>query len=264
MTRAEPASSSEAPDRPETIKVWDLPVRLFHWVLVVSVAVSFLSSEEDSALADWHMPAGWLAATLIVFRVVWGFVGGEHARFARFLRPSAVIGHLRNLFSGRARPHLGHNPAGGLASIVLIVLPIAVIATGVALWTGGGEEDLHEVVAWSLMAMVGLHVLAVVATSILSRDNLIGAFITGRKPAAAHPGATDARPPSAAGILIAALAVGAAVAGMLQIDPSAFTPKPRERAEAGAGAEAVETMGQQRETAEGDAEPEGAKRERDD
>jgi cytochrome b len=242
MTSPEPVAPSPAGAQP-AIKVWDLPVRLFHWILVASIAVSFLSSEEESALADWHMPAGWLAAVLIAFRVVWGFVGGEHARFAAFFRPSAVAGHLRDLLTGRAKPHLGHNPAGGLASIALIVLPVAVIASGVALWRDGGEEDLHEVIAWSLMALVGLHVLAVVVTSVLSRDNLIASFITGRKPAAAHPGATDARPPPIAGFVIAAVAIAGAVAGILQIDPSAFTPKPREPAEAAEAAEAAEPAG---------------------
>ncbi|MEO6214448.1 MAG: cytochrome b/b6 domain-containing protein [Sphingomonas sp.] len=64
-----------------TIRVWDLPVRLFHWLLVATILIAFLSSEEDNAFAPWHIPAGWLAAILIAFRIAWGFVGGEHARF---------------------------------------------------------------------------------------------------------------------------------------------------------------------------------------
>ena len=75
MNRADPQSA-------RALKVWDLPTRLFHWLLVAAVAVAWLSSEEDSALAAWHQAAGWMAGLLIVFRLIWGLVGGEHARFA--------------------------------------------------------------------------------------------------------------------------------------------------------------------------------------
>jgi hypothetical protein len=77
--------------RGDTFRVWDAPLRLFHWVLVAAIAVAFLSSEEDSPIAAWHMTAGWISAVLLVFRLVWGFVGGEHARFADFLRPSGLL-----------------------------------------------------------------------------------------------------------------------------------------------------------------------------
>lgn len=80
------------------IAVWDLPVRLFHWSLVTAIVVAFLSSEEDSVLATWHMTAGWIAAVLIAFRLSWGFIGGKHARFASFVRPGALLPHLRELF----------------------------------------------------------------------------------------------------------------------------------------------------------------------
>ncbi|MEL4428059.1 cytochrome b/b6 domain-containing protein, partial [Shewanella indica] len=80
-----------------TITVWDLPLRLFHWLLAGSIAVAFLSSEDDSPLAAWHIAAGWVAAVLVVFRLVWGIVGSEHARFASFVRPSRAFAHLRDL-----------------------------------------------------------------------------------------------------------------------------------------------------------------------
>jgi len=83
------------------IHVWDLPVRLFHWLLVATSLAAFLSSEEDSALALWHVPTGWVAAVLIAFRLAWGFVGGEHARFADFLKPDRIAHHLGSLFSGK-------------------------------------------------------------------------------------------------------------------------------------------------------------------
>ncbi|WP_404710505.1 cytochrome b/b6 domain-containing protein [Sphingomonas sp. MMS24-J13] len=67
--------------REDTLKVWDVPLRLFHWLLVVAIAIAFLSSEGDSPIAGWHIAAGWTVVVLVVFRLVWGSIGGEHARF---------------------------------------------------------------------------------------------------------------------------------------------------------------------------------------
>jgi cytochrome b len=85
----------------DTLKVWDAPLRLFHWLLVLAILAAFLSSEDDSPIASWHMVAGWCAAVLLAFRLVWGLVGGEHARFARFIKPTAIGSHVRELFAGR-------------------------------------------------------------------------------------------------------------------------------------------------------------------
>lgn len=76
--------------RIERTKVWDLPLRLFHWVLVIDIAVALLSSEEDSALNEWHVLSGWVAAILIVFRLVWGFIGGGQSRFSDFVRLCSI------------------------------------------------------------------------------------------------------------------------------------------------------------------------------
>lgn len=113
---------SGADARPPTLKVWDLPTRAFHWLLVASIAIAFLSSEEDFGLADWHQAAGWVAGVLIVFRVVWGLVGGEHARFGDFVRPDRIGGHIQGLIQRRPSSELGHNPLGGLAVLGLLAL----------------------------------------------------------------------------------------------------------------------------------------------
>jgi cytochrome b len=203
------------------IKVWDLPLRLFHWLLVLAIAVAFLSAEEGSPLNQWHVLSGWVAGILIVFRLAWGFVGGEHSRFASFLRPSRVGQHLRALGRGRAEPSLGHNPLGAMAVVLLLGL------TAIVVWTGafGGEpaEDLHELFGWTLLAMVGLHIAAVVMMSFLERENLVRAMVTGAKDSAHHPGARDARRPGLVALLVGLVVLAASVYGVLRYDPAAFT-----------------------------------------
>jgi cytochrome b len=202
------------------VKVWDLALRLFHWTLVIAIAVAFLSSEEDSALNDWHVVSGWVAAVLIVFRLVWGFMGGEHSRFSDFIRPFSIPHHVAALARGQREPTLGHNPLGAVAVVVLLAL------TAITVWTGGfgGEaaEELHEVIAWVLLAMVALHVVAVIIMSLLERENLVRAMVTGDKPAAGHPGAVDAKAPGAMAWLVGAVVVGVTIYLIVQYDPDAF------------------------------------------
>lgn len=112
---------------------------------------------------------------------------------------------------------------GGLAIVGLLVLVAATVATG-ALVTQGGEDELHEAVAYSLLALIGLHVAAVVTISLATRENLIAAMVTGRKSAAQHPGATDAKPAPAAGFILAAVVVAATAYGITRFDPGAFGP----------------------------------------
>ena len=224
----------------QRVKVWDLPLRLFHWVLVASIAMAFLSSEEDSALNDWHVLSGWVAAVLIVFRLLWGFIGGEHSRFSDFIRPSRIGHHISGLARGKKEPTLGHNPLGGVAVVLLLAL------TAVTIWTGafGGEaaEELHEVVAWVLLAMIAVHVVAVIVMSMLERENLVRAMVTGAKPAARHPGARDAMAPGLVALLVGGAVVAGATYLILQYDPHAFALRSAESYEhrAEGGGEATE------------------------
>lgn len=209
---------SAAATRPiRTVKTWDLGVRLFHWLLVASIALAFLSSEEDSILSAWHEPAGWVAAVLIAFRLVWGVVGGEHARFANLIRPSRLKGHVTGLFAGRVHASLGHNPLGGIAVIGLLILTAATMFTGAA-----DGEDIHEVIAWTLLGMIALHLGAVIAMSFLTRDNLIRAMITGRKKTTHFPHAQDAAPPIRLAVPLAMLAVAGSGYVATRVDPNAF------------------------------------------
>jgi cytochrome b len=216
------------------IRVWDLPVRLFHWLLVATILIAFLSSEEDSALAPWHVPAGWVAAVLIAFRLVWGVVGGEHARFADFLKPGQIAHHIRSLFSDRPERSIGHNALGCVAIFALLGTIGGIVYTG-ATMQSEAEGGLHEALANILLALIALHVIAVIAMSLLTKDNFIGAFITGTKRADLHSGVGDARPPAPLALPVAAIVIAGTTYGATVIDPLAFTP--------GAHAEADERGG---------------------
>lgn len=205
--------------RPPAIQVWDLGVRLFHWLLVSAIALAFLSSEEESVLWSWHIPIGWCAALLIAFRLVWGFVGGEHARFANFLKPAALPAHLRHLISGKLKPSVGHNPVGGVAVVALLGLVSATVVSGAA-----GGEDAHEAIAYALLALVAVHITAVLLVSYLSKDNLIAAMLTGSKRAARHPDALDAIPPARLAVPVTFVAVLLTAFGVTIVDRNAFAP----------------------------------------
>ena len=238
---APPQASGQPQHRPD-IRVWDAPLRLFHWALVTAVALAFLSSDEDSALNQWHVVAGWIAAILIVFRLVWGFVGGEHSRFSDFVRPSKIKAHVRGLIRGRFEATVGHNPLGGVSVLVLLLL------VAITVWTGafGGEptEDLHELVAWVLLAFVALHVTAVIVMSLLEKENLVRAMITGKKPAVRHPQTGDAKSPNFISWVTAAVVVVATVYAILRYDPQAFTLRQAQSFEVATG-EPSEVAGEQ-------------------
>jgi hypothetical protein len=131
-------------------------------------------------------------------------------------------------------PSLGHNPLGAVAVVVLLAL------TSVTVWTGafGGEaaEDLHEIVAWTLLAAVAIHIIAVVGMSLLERENLVRAMIASRKARDRHPKAVDAKTPRVPGIILTVAVLAAAVYGVLRYDPEAFKLRPSEAYEHRSGA----------------------------
>ncbi len=200
------------------LRVWDLPLRLFHWLLVAAIAVALVSAEEGSPLNDWHILSGWVAGLLVAFRVVWGFVGGEHSRFASFVKPSALGGHVRELVRGQPKASLGHNALGALSVTLLLAMVAATVWTGAIL-----AEDLHELLGWSLLALVVIHILAVIVMSLLTRENLVRAMIDGKKPADRHPSAGNARAPGPLAFLVAAIAITAGASVVTRYDPQAFT-----------------------------------------
>lgn len=176
------------------VLVWDAPTRVFHWLMVLSFAGAYLTGEDD----QWrlvHVTFGYTMAGLVVFRIVWGFIGTRHARFTDFVRgPGAAMRYLRSVVRGQPEHHAGHNPAGALAVVALLVLTVVVAVTGWATYRelgGDGMEALHEVLANVMLGLVVLHIVAVVVSSRLHRENLVGAMISGVKagqPADAVPG----------------------------------------------------------------------------
>src|SRR3546814_19858019 len=144
----------------DSFRVWDAPLRLFHWLLVAAITIAFLSSEGDSGIADWHMAAGWTAAVLLVFRLVWGFIGGEHARFANFVRPSRLLSHVRELVTGHPQRTIGHDPLGALAVLALLIATVAVLWPAIQVDAGPSEEDFQEAIASGRRALMVIHVVS--------------------------------------------------------------------------------------------------------
>ncbi len=223
--------------------VWDRFVRLFHWLLVASVAGALLTGFFGGyATYLLHIGFGCVVAALIVLRVIWGFTGTTHARFRDFVEtPWAIARYAGRLLRGGAPTHIGHNPLGGLMIIGLLSVLVAMVGTGVAALggtakdgplasatsyaTGAAIAGVHRLLAFSLLAMIALHVTGVLLESWRTRENLVRSMITGRKwkrperaagsaPETTRAATTVARPTLAAAISfgLAALTIPAVVA----------------------------------------------------
>jgi cytochrome b len=136
-----------------------------------------------------HRAAGYFAAGLIVFRLIWGIIGSHHARFANFVTgPGAVVAYLRSLTSGQPQHHHGHNPAGAAMIVILLLALVASCASGVllnsdAFWGNATLETLHEATSESLYFLLPIHLAGVVISSFLHKENLVRAMITGTERA---------------------------------------------------------------------------------
>ena len=168
----------------ERILVWDLPTRLFHWLLAASFAGAWLTADSERWI-DLHTMLGYGFAGLIAFRLVWGLVGSRYARFASFVRgPQAVKRYLLSIASFRPEHHVGHNPAGGWAVLALLGLGAVTALTGYLNFNDyGGHwlEELHEGAAGAMLALVFVHIGAVIVSSLIHRENLVRAMLSGLK-----------------------------------------------------------------------------------
>ncbi|MES1979893.1 MAG: cytochrome b/b6 domain-containing protein [Pseudomonadota bacterium] len=184
------AVESLMPAPHNTVKVWDGLVRLLHWLLVLSVALAWLSTLGFGWVRA-HEPAGYAALAVVVTRVIWGFAGSRHARFAQFVRkPRAVRNYALQLKSGREPRYAGHNPLGGWMVVLLLAVVGALGITGWLyttdyFWGTAWLDQLHGALAWVLLLLIAGHLGGVLVTSYRHRENLVGAMFTGRKQAAA-------------------------------------------------------------------------------
>lgn len=181
--------------------IWDLPTRLFHWLVVLCFAIAWLTYDDNRFLYV-HVFSGYVFLALLFFRFLWGFIGTHYARFHTFAHDfKSVTEYLLSMLNGKAMRYIGHNPAGGWAIFLMLALGLTVGVTG--LLTLGGEEghgplagyvnyavgiysrEIHEYAAWAMLGLVVIHLLGVVVESFVHKDNLIWAMITGHKEAEA-------------------------------------------------------------------------------
>ncbi|NYT61424.1 cytochrome b/b6 domain-containing protein [Alcaligenaceae bacterium] len=218
-------------------RVWDLPTRLFHWILAFCVAGSFISVKLGGLWMDWHVRLGLAVTGLIVFRLIWGLVGPRYARFAQFVRsPLAVLRYLRSQTMHIA----GHNPLGAYSVLALIlsigfqafsglftnddVMTAGPLASVSETWSAtlGGLHKLNE---WILLALITLHIVAILWYRLKKRKNLLGAMLHGDVSLELSPGQSV---PSAKdtwavrlGALILALAIAAGLWWLTTLVPAA-------------------------------------------
>lgn len=171
------------------VLVWDLPVRLFHWLLAGSFFIAFviaLSVDDDGALFAVHMLLGGVAAFMVLLRIMWGFAGTRWVRFRSFSAgPKALWIYIRDVIAGRDVRFTGHNPGSSIVALTMFVLILGLAFTGVMMGNSGGGvyEDLHEVMAWTMVVAVAVHILGITMHTIRHRENIAKSMVDGRKEA---------------------------------------------------------------------------------
>ncbi|TAK62170.1 cytochrome b/b6 domain-containing protein [Methylobacter sp.] len=178
----------------ELIKVWDLPLRIFHWLLVAGFFIAYLTEDD---LLTIHVWAGYLVTGLLVFRLIWGFVGNDYARFSNFLcGPAKSIAYVKDLIALKTQRYIGHNPAGAAMIVLLLISLLATVITGFAVYgadqaagplaaIGSANEkmweEVHEFFANFTLVLVIVHVVGVAVESYIHRENLARAMVHGFK-----------------------------------------------------------------------------------
>jgi len=183
-------------------RVWDLPVRVFHWTLVLAIIAAFVTNRLGVAYFKYHVWCGYTVLVLILFRIVWGIVGTKHARFASFLRgPQATLRYVAKLLRGRDQHYAGHNPLGawmivtllgtlGMQALLGLFADDEIFNTGPL--SGYVSHDvslrltsLHRTLFYWIIGAIAIHIFAVLAHSSFKQENLVKAMMTGRKSAQA-------------------------------------------------------------------------------
>lgn len=209
------------------IRIWDLPTRLFHWLLAACVLASVVSAKAGAM--SWHFRFGYLVCALLAFRILWGFVGGRWSRFGSFVRgPGTVLRYLRGRAGPQERLDVGHNPLGALSVLAMLVVLVVQVGTGligddeianvgplnryVATATGIAATGWHK--GWGqgiILGLVALHLVAV-GTYTMRGQALVGAMLGGDKslPADTPASADNRATRTLALVLAAACAAGVA------------------------------------------------------
>ena len=180
------------------VQVWDLPVRLFHWLLVLLVVILFVTGKLGGNWLEWHRRAGFSVLGLVTFRILWGFVGSHHARFAKFMRgPKAVLEYAKSAKHKNSPQYAGHNPLGALSVVAMVVALLAQAVLGlfsnddlmldgpyaslVSKATSDLLTKLHKLNADLLLILIGLHLAAIAFAYFYKKENLLKPMITGKK-----------------------------------------------------------------------------------
>lgn len=195
----------------QKILVWDWPVRIGHWLMVGGFVTAWLTGDSETFRLI-HVIAGATVLAVATFRLPWGFIGSRYARFADFLRgPNAVKQYAQSLLRLQPAHHVGHNPAGGWAIVLLLGFGILSGLSGWALYNEvGGHimEDLHEGLASTMLFIVAIHLIGVASGSLLHGENLVRAMLNGHKSGSPEEAIPSARPLAAAILLIWVVVAG--------------------------------------------------------
>jgi cytochrome b len=203
-----PVSISRSPSRSaQSVRIWDLPTRVFHWVLAATIFGAILTVKLGGNWMDWHTRLGTAALALLSFRIVWGIVGSRYARFASFLySPKTAWAYLRPTRGEPIKHYAGHNPAGAASVFILLLTLLLQVLTGLfssdsisveGPWAKYLSEEhvslattIHHWMEWPLYALIGLHIGAVFFYLLAKKENLIRPMLTGDKHL---PGARPAK-----------------------------------------------------------------------
>lgn len=173
------------------ILVWDVPTRTFHWLQALSFSGAYLTAFSER-LRNYHAALGYILLGLLVFRLLWGFVGTRYARFSSFLfSPKEIVVYLAAMARGRPAHYLGHNPAGSVSVWLLLALGLFIGVTGVMALQDDASDmvvDLHGLATNIMLGVIALHLAGVLISSLLHRENLVRAMVTGSKSAGPEKG----------------------------------------------------------------------------
>jgi cytochrome b len=173
------------------ILVWDMPTRVFHWLQVLAFGFAYVTDDSER-LRNYHVALGYILLGLLVFRLLWGFIGTRYARFSSFLfNPKQIFTYLLSLFRGNPAHYTGHNPAGSVSVWLLLALGLFVCGTGVMALQDDASDlvvDMHGLATNVMLGVILLHLIGVLMSSILHRENLVRSMITGYKTAGTDEG----------------------------------------------------------------------------